>query len=188
MRPPLSASLSPGCASTGTSSHDAATNSTNWKIRVTSCSRETGLSVLMASLDQNEKPKRLGNPYQIAADEVRSLMPNLCDGLPPVADRGVSESGSDRPGRTRSHRVSKNRWLTAISKPFSIERCRELLGTVDSGPLDEEIEAIRDQTDTLAHVLIDIYLDQQREGRSHRMNAVRSRFGSENGSRWKQTS
>jgi hypothetical protein len=32
------------------------------------------------------------------------------------------------------------------SKPFSIERCRELLGTEDSGLSDEEIEAIRVQT------------------------------------------
>jgi hypothetical protein len=66
------------------------------------------------------------------------------------------------------------------SRPFSIERCRELLGTEDGGPSDEEIEAIRDQTDALAHILIDIYLDQQRQNelaRSLQMNAVRSRFG-----------
>jgi hypothetical protein len=36
------------------------------------------------------------------------------------------------------------------SKPFSIERCRELLGTEDSGLSDEEIEAIRVQTDAWA--------------------------------------
>ena len=40
------------------------------------------------------------------------------------------------------------------SKPFSIERCRELLGTEDSGLSDEEIEAIRVQTDAWAHVLL----------------------------------
>ena len=49
------------------------------------------------------------------------------------------------------------------SKPFAIERCRELIGTEDSGLSDEEIEAIRDQTDAWAHVLLDIYLDQQRQ-------------------------
>ena len=32
------------------------------------------------------------------------------------------------------------------SNPFSIERCRELLGTDDSGRSAEEIDAIRDQT------------------------------------------
>ena len=52
------------------------------------------------------------------------------------------------------------------SKPFSIERCRELLGTEDSGLSDEEIEAIRDQTGASVHVLIDIYLDQQGQGRA----------------------
>ena len=65
-------------------------------------------------------------------------------------------------------------------KPFSMERCRELLGTEDSGLSDEAIEAIRDQTDALAHILIDIYLDQQRQNelaRSLQIDAVRSRFG-----------
>jgi hypothetical protein len=33
------------------------------------------------------------------------------------------------------------------SKPFSIERCRDLLGTEDSDLSDEKIEAIRMQTD-----------------------------------------
>ena len=66
------------------------------------------------------------------------------------------------------------------SKPFSIERCRELLGTEDSGLSDEEIEAIRVQTDAWGHVLLDIYLDQQRQERARevvQMNAVRSRSG-----------
>jgi hypothetical protein len=66
------------------------------------------------------------------------------------------------------------------SKPFSIERCRELLGTEDSGLSDEEIEAIRVQTDAWAHVLLDIYLDQQRQERARKVatdDAVRSRFG-----------
>ena len=42
------------------------------------------------------------------------------------------------------------------SKPVSIGRCRELLGTEDRGLSDEEIEAIRVQTDAWAHVLLDI--------------------------------
>jgi hypothetical protein len=49
------------------------------------------------------------------------------------------------------------------SSPFSIERCRELLGVDGSDLSDEEIEAIRDQTDVLAHALIDICLDRQRQ-------------------------
>jgi hypothetical protein len=49
------------------------------------------------------------------------------------------------------------------SSPFSIERCRALLGVDGNDLSDEEIEAIRDQTDVLAHVLIDIYLDGQQQ-------------------------
>lgn len=49
------------------------------------------------------------------------------------------------------------------SSPFSIERCRELPGVDGNDLSDEEIEAIRDQTDVLAHVLIDIHLDGQQQ-------------------------
>ena len=35
-----------------------------------------------------------------------------------------------------------------------------MLGTEGSGLSDEEIEAIRDQTDALVHILIEMYLDQ----------------------------
>ena len=66
------------------------------------------------------------------------------------------------------------------SKPFSIDRCREMLGTEYSRLSDEEIEALRFQTDAWGHVLLDIYLDQQRQERARevlQMNAVRSRFG-----------
>ena len=74
------------------------------------------------------------------------------------------------------------------SKPFSIERCRELLGTEDSGLSDEEIEAIRVHTDAWAHVLLDIYLDQQRQEWARKV--ATDAHGSipvwlENGSRWK---
>ena len=62
------------------------------------------------------------------------------------------------------------------SKPLSIQRCRELLGAGGTVFSDEEIEAIRDRTGALAHVLIDIYLDQQRQGlvRSPLINERRS--------------
>ncbi|MCA1601238.1 MAG: hypothetical protein LC776_06215 [Acidobacteria bacterium] len=74
------------------------------------------------------------------------------------------------------------------SKSFSIERCRELLGTEDSGLSDEEIEAVQVQTDAWAHVLLDIYLDQQRQERAR--EGATDECGSiavwsENGSRWK---
>jgi hypothetical protein len=74
------------------------------------------------------------------------------------------------------------------AKPFSLERCRELLGTEGRGLSDEEIEAIRVQTDAWAHVLLDIYLDQQRQERA-RKAATDERCSipvwSENGSNWK---
>jgi hypothetical protein len=73
------------------------------------------------------------------------------------------------------------------AKPFSIERCRELLGTEDRGLSDEEIEAIRVQTDAWAHVLLDIHLDQQRQERAREV-ATDDRGSipvwSENGSGW----
>ena len=67
------------------------------------------------------------------------------------------------------------------SNPMSIERCRELLGAEGRGLSHEAIETVRDQTDALAHLLIDMYLDQQRRERA--IGAVtklpvRSRFGS----------
>ena len=72
------------------------------------------------------------------------------------------------------------------SSPFSIERCRELLGTEGRGLSDEEIEAIRVQSDAWAHVLLDIYLDQQRQERAREV-ATNERGSipvwSENGSR-----
>lgn len=77
------------------------------------------------------------------------------------------------------------------SKPVSIGRCRELLGTEDRGLPDEEIEAIRGQTDAWAHVVLDIYLDQQRQDRAREV-ATDERDSipvwSENGSRLKSNS
>jgi len=48
---------------------------------------------------------------------------------------------------------------------LSIQHYRELLGADGDDLSDEEIEAIRDHTDALADVLIDIYLDRQRKER-----------------------
>jgi len=53
------------------------------------------------------------------------------------------------------------------SNPMSIERCRELLGAEGRGLSHEAIETVRDQTDALAHLLIDMYLDQQRRERAN---------------------
>jgi len=69
--------------------------------------------------------------------------------------------------------------VDGASKPVSIGRCRELLGTEGRGLSDEEIEAIRVQADAWADVLLDVYLDQSKNGlaRSRQMSAVRSRSG-----------
>ena len=74
------------------------------------------------------------------------------------------------------------------SKPFSIERCRELLGADGNDLSDEEIGAIRVQTDAWAHVLLDIYLDRQRQKQPRQV--VVNEPGSipvwsKNGSGWK---
>jgi len=77
------------------------------------------------------------------------------------------------------------------SKPFSIERCRALLGTEGSGLSDEEVEAIRVQTDAWAQVLLDVYLDQQRQERARQVAADERGsipVWSENGSRLKSES
>ena len=74
------------------------------------------------------------------------------------------------------------------SDPFRSSVVAELLGTEDSGLSDEEIEAIRVQTDAGAHVLLEIYLDQQRQERAREV-ATNKRGSipvwSKNGSGWK---
>ena len=80
--------------------------------------------------------------------------------------------------------------VDSASKPISLERCRELLGTEGSALSDEGIEAIRDQTDALAQLLADISLDQQRQERARQ--TVTDERGSipvwsKNGSRSKST-
>jgi hypothetical protein len=74
------------------------------------------------------------------------------------------------------------------SQPLSLERCRELLGTEDSGLSDEEIDAMRVQTDAWAHLLIDIYLDRHGNNGLGINKPGSIPVWSENGSRLKSTS
>ena len=48
-----------------------------------------------------------------------------------------------------------------ISDPMSIARCRELLGEEANGLSDREVDHIRQHADALAHVIIDMYLEEQ---------------------------
>jgi hypothetical protein len=91
----------------------------------------------------------------------------------------------------RNQRALTHTPFDSAATPLSIQRCRELLGVDGNDLSDKEIEAIRDQTDALARVLIDIYLDRRRQ--EGRRQVVVNEPGSipvwsENGSRWKQTS
>lgn len=49
----------------------------------------------------------------------------------------------------------------AISDPMSIARCRELLGEEADGLSDREVDQLRQHADALAHVIIDMYLEEQ---------------------------
>lgn len=44
---------------------------------------------------------------------------------------------------------------------MSIARCRELLGPDATGLSDEEVEALRRHAETMAHILIEIYLSRR---------------------------
>lgn len=48
-----------------------------------------------------------------------------------------------------------------ISGPMSIARCRELLGEEADGLSDREVDQLRQHADALAHVIIDMYLEEQ---------------------------
>lgn len=48
-----------------------------------------------------------------------------------------------------------------ISGPTSIARCRELLGEEADGLSDREVDQLRQHADALAHVIIDMYLEEQ---------------------------
>jgi hypothetical protein len=48
-----------------------------------------------------------------------------------------------------------------IPDPTLIARCRELLGEKANGLSDREVDHIRQHADALAHVIIDMYLEEQ---------------------------
>jgi hypothetical protein len=85
--------------------------------------------------------------------------------------------------------------LDPAATPLSVQRCRERLGADGNDLSDERSERFVIKTDTLAHVLIDIYLWVRRISISHArnglvrsllMNPVRSRLV-KSGSRLKST-
>ena len=47
------------------------------------------------------------------------------------------------------------------SEPISIARCRELLGHEADDLSDVEVDQIRRQADVMAHVVVEIFLEQR---------------------------
>lgn len=47
------------------------------------------------------------------------------------------------------------------SEPISITRCRELLGEEADGLSDREVDQMRQHADVLAHVIIEMFLEQR---------------------------
>ena len=47
------------------------------------------------------------------------------------------------------------------SESISIRRCRELLGEEADGLSDREVDQLRQHADALAHVIIDLFLEQR---------------------------
>ena len=47
-------------------------------------------------------------------------------------------------------------------EPISIERCRELLGADAESMTDAEIAAVRQHAETMAWMIVEIYLDHSR--------------------------
>ena len=45
-------------------------------------------------------------------------------------------------------------------EPMSIDRCREILGADADGLSDAEVDRIRRNAETMAHVIIEIFLEQ----------------------------
>ena len=45
--------------------------------------------------------------------------------------------------------------------PMSVARCRKVLGEEADGLSDRQVDQIRRNADTLAHVIIDMYLEEQ---------------------------
>lgn len=48
-----------------------------------------------------------------------------------------------------------------ISDSISIARCRELLGDEADGLSDHEVDAIRQHADAMAHVVVEIFLENR---------------------------
>jgi hypothetical protein len=48
----------------------------------------------------------------------------------------------------------------ATSEPISITRCRELLGADADGLSDAEVEQVRRSAETMAQVIVEIFLEQ----------------------------
>ena len=49
----------------------------------------------------------------------------------------------------------------AVSEPMPIARCREVLGREADGLTDAEVDQIRRHADAMAHVLVEIFLEQR---------------------------
>jgi hypothetical protein len=47
-----------------------------------------------------------------------------------------------------------------IHEPMSIERCREILGHEADGLSDVEVDRIQRHADVMAHVIVEIFLEQ----------------------------
>ena len=59
----------------------------------------------------------------------------------------------------RANAVMKDNIQTdLVPEPISIARCRELLGDEALNLSDEDVHAIRRHADTMAHVLVEIFL------------------------------
>lgn len=46
-------------------------------------------------------------------------------------------------------------------EPMSIARCREILGDEADGLSDIEVDQIRRHAEAMAHVIVDVYLEQR---------------------------
>lgn len=47
------------------------------------------------------------------------------------------------------------------SEPMSIRRCRELLGSDADGLSDSDVDLIRRHAEVMAHVIVEIFLEQR---------------------------
>lgn len=47
------------------------------------------------------------------------------------------------------------------SEPISIAQCREVLGDEAAGLSDAEVDQIRHRADAMAHLIVDVFLEQR---------------------------